>query len=220
LHVVLTKKDKEELVTKLHKEGKTVREIAHIVHLSFTDIGKIIRKMNGQNNNDGIDFKSKSKDTQALYLFSIGRTPLEVKFELDIPTSDVYDLQEEFWALDQLHELAFVFNEIKNFLPSFMKLYRSLKERKMLNEEYLSNFLKYTGHDMPELIYRLQQLANEVIDLESKKKYSIDALTQLSDALSWYHTNIKLNKQILADLDKQINQKQNILHKKPGAPEN
>jgi hypothetical protein len=72
-----------------------------------------------------LDLENKSKDTQALYLFSIGKTPLEVKFELDIPTSDVYDLQEEFWALDQLHELAFVFSEIKNFLPSFMKLYRS-----------------------------------------------------------------------------------------------
>lgn len=53
-----------------------------------------------------LDLENKSKDTQALYLFSIGKTPLEVKFELDIPTSDVYDLQEEFWALDQLHELS------------------------------------------------------------------------------------------------------------------
>jgi hypothetical protein len=89
-----------------------------------------------------------------------------------------------------------------------------LKERRMLNEEFLSNFLKYTGHDMPELIYRLQQLANEVIDLESKKRQSIDSLVQLDDTLSWYHRNIKLNKQILAGLDKQTNQKQNELNKK------
>jgi hypothetical protein len=90
----------------------------------------------------------------------------------------------------------------------------------MLNEESLFNFLKYTGHDLPELTYKIQQLANEVIDLESKKRLSIDTLVQLDDPLSWYHRNIMLNKQILADLDKQINQKQNILHKKPGAPEN
>jgi hypothetical protein len=57
---VLNKQEKEELVFRLHKEGKTIREIAHIVHLSFTDIGKIIRKLNGQNNNDGIDLKDKS----------------------------------------------------------------------------------------------------------------------------------------------------------------
>lgn len=80
----------------------------------------------------------------------------------------------------------------------------------MLNEESLSNFLKYAGHDLPELTYRMQQLANEVIDLESKKKQSIDVLAQLSDTLSWYHRNIKLNKQILSDLDKKINQKQHV----------
>ena len=190
---VLNKYDKEQLVIKLHKAGKTIRDIAQAVHISFTDIGKIIRKINGQKD-EMLDLENKSKDTQALYLFSNGKTPLEVKFEIDIPTSDVYDLQEEFWALDQLQELAFVFSEIKNFLPSFMKLYRSLKEYGTLNEEYLVGFLKYAGHDLPELTYRIQQLANEVIDLESKKKQSIDELAQLGDTLDWYHRNIKLNK--------------------------
>jgi hypothetical protein len=203
---VLNKEEKEELAIRLHKEGKTIREIAHIVHLSFTDIGKIIRKLNGQNNNDGIDLKDKSIETRAIYLFSIGKSPLEVAIELNMPSIEVHNMQEEFWALNQLHELAFVYSEIKNFLPSFMKLYRSLKECGMLNEEYLSNFLKYAGYDLPELTYRMQQLANEVIDLESKKRQSIDTLVQLDDTLSWYHRNIKLNKQILSDLDKKINQ--------------
>ena len=212
LQVVLNKQDKEELAIRLHKEGKTIREIAHIVHLSFTDIGKIIRKLNGQNDNDGIDLKDKSIETRAIYLFSIGKSPLEVAIELNMPSIEVHNMQEEFWALNQLHELAFVYSEIKNFLPSFIKLYRCLKECKMLNEEYLISFLKYAGHDMPELTYRLQQLANEVIDLESKKKQSIDTLVQLDDTLSWYHRNIKINKQILSDLDKKINQINTKLH--------
>jgi hypothetical protein len=219
LQVILNKQEKEKLVIRLHKEGKTIRQIAQEAHLSFTDIGKIIRKINGLKD-ERLDMKDKSVATRAIYLFSIGKTPLEVAIELNLPASEVHDLQEEFWALDQLHELAFVFSEIKNFLPSFLKLYRSLREYGMLNEEYLSNFLKYAGYDLPELTNITQQLANEVIDLESKKKQSIDALTQLSDMLSWYHRNIKLNKQILANLDKQINLKQNTLHKKPGAPAN
>ena len=76
----------------------------------------------------------------------------------------------------------------------------------MLNEEHLSSFLKYAGAELSELTYRIQQLANEVIDLESKKRQSLDALAQLSDTLSWYHRNIKINKQILSDLDKKIHQ--------------
>jgi hypothetical protein len=205
LQVVLNKQDKERLVIRLHKEGKTIRQIAHEAHISFTDIGKIIRKMNDQHNSDPIDLKNKSIETQAIYLFSIGKTPLEVVIELNLPSAEVHDLQEEFWALNQLYELAFVYGEIKNFLPSFMKLYRCLKENKMLNEKYISNLLKYAGHDIPELIYRLQQLANEAIDLESKKKQSIDELAQLGDTLDWYHRNIKINKQILSELDKKIN---------------
>jgi hypothetical protein len=204
--VVLNKHEKEALVIKLHRQGKTIRQIASEAHISFTDIGKIIRKISGQNNYDDIDLKDKSIETQAIYLFSIGKSPLEVAIELNMPNIEVHNMQDEFWALNQLHDLAFVYSEIKNFLPSFMKLYRCLKERKMLNEEYLISFLKYAGQDMPELTYRLQQLAIEVIDLESKKRQSIDTLVQLDDTLSWYHRNINLNKQILADLDKKINQ--------------
>ena len=68
LQVVLNKQEKEELVIRLHKEGKTIREIAHAVHVSFTDIGKIIREIDGQNDKTK-DVKNKSRDTQVLYLF-------------------------------------------------------------------------------------------------------------------------------------------------------
>jgi hypothetical protein len=213
LQVVLNKKEKEQLVIKLYQDGKTIREIAHTVHLSFSDIGKTIRKINGQKD-EAIDLKNRSKDTQALYLFSIGKTPLEVAIELNLPATEVHNMQEEFWALNQLHDLAFACSEIKNFLPSFLKLFHSLKERGMLSQEYLSNFLKYTGYDLPELMYRLQQLANEVIELESKKKKSLDELAQLGDTLDWYHRNIKLNKQIFSDLEKKISQKQHSIEDK------
>jgi hypothetical protein len=216
LQVILNKQEKEKLVIRLHQEGKTIRQISHEAHVSFTDIGKIVRKLNGQNNNNSIDLKDKSIETRAIYLFSIGKTPLDVAIELNLPASEVHSLQEEFWALNQHYDLALVYGEIKNFLPSFLKLFHSLKEYGMLNEEYLNGFLKYAGHDIPELTYRLQQLANEVIDLESKKRQSLDALAQLTDTLSWYHRNIKINKQILSDLDKKINQKQHGLNEKSG----
>ena len=148
MQAVLNKPEKEKSVIRLHQEGKTIRDIAKVVHLSFADIGKIIRKADDLKD-ETIDIKHKSKESQALYLLSIGKTPLEVKIELDISTNEVHELQEEFWALNQLHELAFVYSEIKNFLPSFLMLFRCLKEHKMLNEEYLSNLLKYGGRDIP-----------------------------------------------------------------------
>ena len=68
---MLNWRDKEQLVIELHKQGKTIREIASAAHLSFTDIGAIIRKLDRLDNEDGAeankDIKNKSKDTQVLF---------------------------------------------------------------------------------------------------------------------------------------------------------
>ena len=50
MQVVLNKKEKEELVIKLYQDGKPIREIARQAHLSFGSIGKIIKTIN--NNGD------------------------------------------------------------------------------------------------------------------------------------------------------------------------
>jgi hypothetical protein len=92
---VLNRREKEQLVIKLHQEGKTIRKIASAAHLSFSEIGSIIRKIDGRDN-ETKDIKNKSKDTQALYLFSIGKTPLEVTIELDLTTTVVHEIQEEY----------------------------------------------------------------------------------------------------------------------------
>ena len=214
--MVLNKQEKEQLGVKLYQEGKPIREIAQQVHLSFGTIGKIIRRINSlEGEIMPNDLSGKSKVTQALSLFLQGKRPVDVAIELDLSSNEVENILQEFWALNQLHELAFAYSEINTFLPAFLRLFHLLKDRKMLNEKYLLEFLKYAGQVIPELTYRLQQLANEVIDLESKKKLSIDALTQLEDTLSWYHRNTELNKQILSDLEKKINQKQVALNEKP-----
>ena len=43
--IPLNKFEKRDLVIKLHKEGKTYREIAHIAHISPRDIKLIIKNM-------------------------------------------------------------------------------------------------------------------------------------------------------------------------------
>jgi transposase len=175
--VVLNRRDKEQLVIKLHQEGKTIREIAQQIHMSFKDIGTIIRRIDGQEDEtEPKELKNKSKDTQALYLFSIGKTPLEVTIELDLTTTVVHEIQEEFWALNQLHELNFVYDEIKTFLPSFLKLFHCLKNNKMLSEKHISDALRYVGNDLPKLTDRVQCLSNDVINLEDQKRNLLDKL--------------------------------------------
>jgi hypothetical protein len=187
--MVLNRQDKEQLVIELHRQGKTFREIAAAAHLSFSDIGAIIRKIDGRDSVDGIagnkDIKNKSKDTQAIFLLSCGKKPIEVVVELDLTASEVHGTQEEYWALNDLHELALAYNEIRAYLPSFLKLFHCLKECRMLDEKHIFKFLKYANCDLSDLENRVQYLSNEIKDLEGQKRNLMNKVilwnAQLSD---------------------------------------
>jgi hypothetical protein len=204
--VVLNKQEKEMLVIRLHKEGKTIREIASETHLSFTDIGSIIRKIDGRDKDDGSkdikDIKTKSTDTKALFLFTNGKKPIDVAIELDLSAAEVQNMLEEFWALNDLHELVFVYNEIKTFLPSFLKLFHCLKERRMLNEKHISNILKYAGTDLPQLTDRVQCLTNDVINLKGQKRNLMNKLILWNAQLSDLGRAIDIKNQQLKRMDK------------------
>jgi len=202
--VVLDKKEKEQLVIKLYQEDKPIREIAQQAHLSFGTIGKIIRRINGEENNKVIssDVNNKSKATQALNLFLHGKRPVEVAIELDLSASEVQNMLEEFWALNDLHELAFVYNEIKTFLPLFLKLFHCLKERRMLDEKHISNILRYVGTDLPQLTDRVQCLTNDIINLEGQKRNLMNKLILWNAQLYDLGKAIDIKNQQLKRMDK------------------
>ena len=187
MQVILNKKEKEQLVFKLYQEGKPMREIAQKVHLSFGTIGKIIRGVNGLNNDEveSDNLSNKSKETRALHLFLHGKRPVDVAIELDLPSSEVENVLQEFWVLNQLDELALVYLEIKTFLPSFLKLFHYLKERRMLNENQISKLIRYANYDLSDLTNRVECLSNEIINLEGQKRNLINKVilwnAQLSD---------------------------------------
>ena len=135
MQVLLNKKEKEELVVKLYLDGKLIRDIAQQAHLSFGTIGKIIRRINDVENNQikSSDMNNKSKATQALNLFLQDKRPVQIAIELDLTASEVEEMQQEFWVLNQLEELALVYMEIKNHLDLFLNLFHVMKTNKMIN---------------------------------------------------------------------------------------
>ena len=164
----LNKKEKKELVVKLHQENKTIRQIAEIVHMGFKDIGTIIKRIDGQAND--IDLSNKSKASQALYMFNNGKKPIDVAIELDLPESEVCDLQQEFWALHQLYDLPLVYQQLKNDFDSFFELFKLLKKNKMLSKQHILKILRYAGHELPALENKMRKLTNDIIELEFRKK--------------------------------------------------
>jgi transposase len=94
----MNREEKELYIIRLYKEGRSTREIAELVHMSFRDIGVIIKKVKleadrerGQLEEDD-DIKSKSKTTQAIKLFSELKTPVEVTIALDLPADQVHEI--------------------------------------------------------------------------------------------------------------------------------
>lgn len=147
--------------------------------------------------------KDKSTDTKALWLFSIGKKPIEVAIELNLSASEVHNILEEFWALNELHELAFVYNEIKTFLPSFLKLFHCLKENRMLSQKYILDVLRYVGNDLPQLTDRIQCLSNDVINLEDKKRNLLNKLVLWNAQLFDLGRAIDIKNQQLKRMGKQ-----------------
>ncbi len=69
--MVMTRSQKEKRVIELYEQGKTVREIAEDVHMSFADNHLDRKKHTGE---DKDKEKTSSKDTQAIKLYSQGKT--------------------------------------------------------------------------------------------------------------------------------------------------
>ena len=123
--------------------------------------------------------------------------------------------------------LHFVFLEIKNDLSSFMKLFKLLKQNRMLNEKQILKYLRYAEDDLPSLEKRCQQLSSDVLELQSRKKRLGDevasqcsSISQLEKSLNWYKMEIKQKKEIISNLDQQLNQKSIALEEKLSAQTN
>ena len=114
--------------------------------MSFGNIGSIERKVTGID-----DRKSKeqdnastalSKDSQAFALFSESKKPTEVAIKLDLGADVVDRLYQQFWKLEGLYQLKLVYKEIRHYLPSFLNLFRIMKQQKMMSEQNVVDALK------------------------------------------------------------------------------
>src|SRR5437588_10104653 len=123
---MLTRAQKEKRVIELYKQGKNVREIAQIMHMSFGPICSIIRKDKGEDaatkdpEKEGI---VKSKYTEALELFEQGVSPVQIAIRLDIRVEEVKRIYKEYLELKGIRELNRVYDEVGDDISSFVRFY-------------------------------------------------------------------------------------------------
>jgi hypothetical protein len=167
---VLTRQEKERLVIELYNQGKTIREISKICHISFRDIGTLVRKASGEKEKDQNTKRLPlSPSSQAYKLFSEGKTPIEVAITLNLSESETTKYHEEYLNLKQMHELKIVYDEIGPDIIQFLELYKQSKEVNM-KPEHVVSLLHMSNGFLPLVEQRYRKLLKETDLLESEKK--------------------------------------------------
>jgi predicted nuclease with TOPRIM domain len=191
-----TKLEKEKMIIELLQEGKTSRQIAETVHVSFGDIGTIRRRLIGtQEEKDQLasyhlNTKSRSVCTHAFQLFSKGKSRVEVAIKLNLPALDIEKLSKDYWLLKGLDRLPKIYEDIKVNRPAFFKLYHLVKEKKISNEDILT-ILKHVAafSRLEKTVIDLEKQVDELVfqkgdklgELESIKNKVAESSRQLSE---------------------------------------
>src|SRR5215208_5497104 len=164
---IMTRKERERLVLDLYNQGKTIREIAKEVRMSFSDIGVVLNKAveekveGSKQEQDNINSKNHNQENeqhlsisaQAYKLFSDRKTPLEVAIELNLGESEATKFYREYWRLKQLHNLNMVYEEIKDDIEYFVKLY-TLAKAKGMRVQQVVDTLAISNNNLPDIKWR------------------------------------------------------------------
>jgi DNA-binding CsgD family transcriptional regulator len=151
---ILNRQERQRLVLELYNQGKTIREIAKEARMSFRDIGVILNKA-VEEKAEGLKEKHEeiqqlSVSSQAYKLFSEGKTPLEAAIALNLSESEATKFYKEYWKLKQLHNLNMVYEETKDDIEPFLRLYRLSKAAGM-SARHVTNLLKIANTDLPDI---------------------------------------------------------------------
>ena len=204
-------KEKAAKVIELYLQNKTIRQIAEIVHMSFGDIGAIIKEYNDeQSHQNDLENSDVSEETKAMRLFFEGKAPIEVKIELNISTEKVETYYKNYWRLKRLNQLCRHYeNEIKDNLPSFLELFKQVKKLGM-SDKHIAEALR-DKIQLPLITMVVNNKKSELKSLISKKGILISEIDDLNE--SKYKSQSLLDKQHteIQRLSSEIYQKQTTL---------
>src|SRR5215207_10892440 len=124
------------MVIELHIQGKTIRQIAPIVHMSFRDISKIIKAYERKEElqakrkvrNQSSFPKKPSLSTQSFILYKEGKQIDDVKILLDIP----FNLASRYWkqylkSIGMFESYEF-YQDYSYDIPTFLSINNFMKK--------------------------------------------------------------------------------------------
>ena len=172
----MNKFEKEKKVIELHsKEGKTLKEIAPIVHMSFRDISKIIkayerkkeletkRKVRNQSSLP----KKPPINTQAFKLFRDGIKLTDVAIDLEIPADKAEKLWSQFLRLEKMEDCYEFYQDNSYDIPTFLSINNFIKRNNISGKDIV-NVLR-TANNVNNLNQTYSNLKAEIEGLKQTK---------------------------------------------------
>jgi hypothetical protein len=123
---MLSREEKKKRVIEMHKKEKTIRQIAKAVHLSFSEIGQIIKEEFGEEQIQPT--LQQSKYTQALQLFDSGKGLFEVAVELHLTYDEVLKIYKDYSKLKSHDTLNNLYQDLGDNIQPFLNLFDKLNQ--------------------------------------------------------------------------------------------
>lgn len=161
--------DKEKLVMKLLEEGKNYQETAKEARVSFSFISMVNKKRLGE---DPSVNKRLSIPTQALKLFSEGKSIIEVTIILDRPISEIQGYYNDYLRLRGMNYLVSLVEAYRDHLPTVSKLFKYITQNPFTKNDLIAalalvndiNRLKITKKNLEERIEYLNKTRNHLLN--------------------------------------------------------
>jgi hypothetical protein len=196
---------KKALVIQLYQQGKTRRQIAEVVHMSFKDIANVITKHTGEES-ISLNKPEKSKDARAFELFLKGKQSVEVAIELDMSADEVEELHVQYWRLSKLDDLEILYHEAEYSLSLLLQLHDILKDNKITKDKDIRELMELANHGLPNIRYRFEELLNQVAALENEKAALNTQILGLRNSMYVNNEIIRKKNLRLRTLDRKLTQ--------------
>jgi hypothetical protein len=181
--MVLTREEKERLVLDLYNRRTPIRDIAREAGMSFRDIGRIIDKKEKEKEAIEGQVQQTTQSTQAYKLFSEGKSPIQVAVALNLREPEVATFYVEYWKLKQLHSLNWAYEQVKDDIGYFVKLYISAKVARMDTSSVI-RLLEIANNDLPVVEHRYERSKRDLDSIQAEIQNSARILQEISDQIA------------------------------------
>ncbi len=178
--MILNRQQKELLVLKLAEEGKSTRQIAEAVHISLKDIGTIIRRYTGED--EEAAEKSMSITSRAFKLFKENKNLVDVAISLNLDAHEVLDLHTDYLRLANKNKLMSIYFELGDEIHLLAWLYDKLKMYGLVNKKDIHNILQQEDK-LKNLDKELYETAETIGRLNSLKIHLKKEIAELMEIL-------------------------------------